>query len=409
MNTVSQSVETTGHENDSARRKRLGRNIGILVVLGAIVALLLAILVTDVYPRTDDASVWANYIGIVPEVSGHLVQLPVKDNAYVKKGDLLFEIDPRPYEYALQQALSDQEALEQQIVDEERRIAAERSAVEAAKAGVHQSSTGIETAGRVVDVTKATVVRAKAAVTAAEAQLKLATNNLNRIEPLLQKQYVTVEQVDQTRTALRVAQGNYDEAQAALQEAEAQQYQAISRRQEADALAAESQARLGQAIHTVDTLETLKSQRPGRASRVSSARLDLERCRVVSPFDAYVTNLNISVGAYAHPGEAMFTLIDMGTWYVIANYRETKLKNIHLGTGVDVYLMEHPDRKFNGVVESIGYGVLPEDGSVARGLPNIERTLNWVHLASRFPVRIRIQDPDPRLFRIGSTAVTVVR
>src|SRR6202035_1695781 len=121
------------------------------------------------------------------------------------------------------QALSDQEALEQQIVDDERRIAAEHSAVEAAEAGVHNSTTGIKTAGSSVDVAKATVVRAQAAVTAADAQLKLGTTNLNRIEPLLKKQYVTVEQVDQTRTALNVAQGNYDEAQAALVQAQAQQ------------------------------------------------------------------------------------------------------------------------------------------------------------------------------------------
>jgi multidrug efflux system membrane fusion protein len=402
-------MTTVDTENDVLKRKRLGRRIGIGVVGGAVLLLLLAVLFTDIYPRTDDASVRANYIGITPEVNGLLVQLPVKDNAYIKKGDLLFEIDPRPYQYALRQALSDQEALEQQIIDEERRIAAEHSAVEAAQAGLHQSSTGVKTAGSTIDVSKATVVRAQAALAAAEAQLKLATNNVNRIEPLLPKQYVTVEQVDQTRTALRVAQGNYDEAQAALTQAQAQETQSVLRKQEADALAAESQARLGQAIHTVDTVETLKSERPARASKVDSARLDLERCRVVAPFDAYVTNMNISVGAYAHPGVALFTLIDTRTWWVVANYRESKLKHIHLGSHVDVYLMGHPDRKFSGVVESIGYGVFPEDGDVAQGLPNIDRTLNWVHLSSRFPVRIRVENPDPLLFRIGSTAVTVVR
>jgi len=402
-------MTTVEAENETLKRKRIGRWIGIGVVAGAVLVLLVAVALTDIYPRTDDASVRANFIGVIPEVNGLLVQLPVKDNAYVKKGDLLFEIDPRPYEYALHQALSDQEALEQQIIDEERRIAAEHSAVEAAQAGVHQSSTGIKTAGSSVDVAKATVVRSKAALDAAAAQLKLAKNNLNRIEPLLAKQYVTVEQVDETRTALNVAQGNFDEAQAALAEAQAQETQSVLRREEADALAAESQARLGQAIHTVDTVETLKSERPAKAAKVDSARLDLERTRVVAPFDGYVTNLNISVGAYAHPGSSLFTFIDTRTWYVIANYRESKLKHIHIGSHVDVYLMGHPDRKFNGVVDGIGFGVFPEDGAVSDGLPNIDRTLNWVHLSSRFPVRIRVTDPDPVLFRIGSTAVTIVR
>jgi membrane fusion protein, multidrug efflux system len=379
------------------------------VAVAAVLALLLIVQQTNRHPRTDDASVRANFIEIAPEVSGRLVELPVKDNAYVKKGEVLFEIDARPYEYALRQALSDQEALEQQILDEKRKISAEKSAVEAAKAGVHNTQTGIKTAGSGVNVAEASVSRAAAAAAAATAQLSLATNDLHRIEPLLQKQYVTVEQVDQANTAVRVAQGQYDEAQAALLEAEAQRAQMEFKREEADAMASESQAKLGQAVHTIDTLDTLMAQRPGKAAKVDSARLDLERCKVLSPFDAYVTNLNISEGAYAKPGVAMFTLIDTRVWYVIANYRESKLKSIRVGMSVDVYLLGHPDRRFDGVVESVGFGVFPEDGKVAEGLPDIERTLNWVHLSARFPVRVRIKDPDLQLFRIGETAVTVVR
>lgn len=388
---------------------RIGRWIGIGVVVATVLALCLVIFQTDVHPRTDDASVRANFIQIVPEVSGRIVELPVKDNAFVKKGDTLFVIDPRPYEYALRQALSDQEALEQQIIDARRHIAAQKSAADAARATLVNSQTGVQTAGSGVDVSTAAVTRAEAAVTAAEAQLKFATNDLHRIEPLLKKQYVTVEQVDQANTSVRVAQGNYDEAQAALLQARAAQQQAGYRKVEATSLTVEQQARLGQAIHAIDTIDTLVSQRPARAAKVDSAKLDLERTRVVSPFNAYVTNLNISVGEYAHPGAPIFALIDTDTWYVIANYRESKLKNIHVGDHVDLFVMAHPDRRFNGIVESVGYGVFPEDGGVAQGLPNIDRTLNWVHLSSRFPVRIRVKDPDPALFRIGATAVTVVR
>jgi multidrug efflux system membrane fusion protein len=398
---------TEDHEN--VDRKRLGHRIFIGVVVGAVAGLLLVTLDTERNPRTDDASVRANFIEIAPEVSGRLVQLPVKDNAFVKQGDLLFVIDPRDYEYALQQALSDQENLKQRIIDTKRKIAAQNSAVQAASAAVNTSTTAISTAGSGVDLAKAAVSRAQANVAAAEAQLKYATNDFHRIEPLLQKQYVTVDQVDQANTAVRVAQGNYDQAAAALSEARAQQTQAVLRQQEADDQASESRARLGQSIHVVDTLDILESQQPGLAAKVDRARVDLERCRVVAPFNAYVTNMNISVGAYARPGTPMFTLIDTRKWWVIANYREGKVKNIRIGATVDVYLMGHPERKFRGLVESIGYGVFPEDGSVVAGLPNIERTLNWVHLSSRFPVRIRIQNPDADLFRIGATAVTVVR
>jgi len=394
---------------DNNIRKWAGRLIGIGVFVAAVAVLVVVVQENNQYPRTDDANVRANFIEMAPEVNGRLVELPVKDNTFAKKGDTLFVIDSRPYEYALQQALSDQEALEQQIVDAKRRIAAEGSAVEAARVAFDRSGTGVKTAATGVDAAKAAVTRAQSSVTNADAQLAFATNNVHRIEPLLQKQYVTVEQVDQVRTAVRVAQGNYDEAQAALVAAQAQLSQAVLRQQDADSGVSESQARLGQAMHTVDTVDTLMSQRPARAARVQSARLDLERCRVVAPFDAYVTNLNISEGAYARAGVPMFTLIDSRNWYVIANYRESSLASIHNGTHVDVYLMGHPDRKFNGVVESTGFGVFPEDGGVAAGLPNIQRTLNWVHLSARFPVRIHIQDPDPALFRIGATAVTVVK
>jgi multidrug efflux system membrane fusion protein len=396
-------------ETQRLQRKRLGRLILIGVVTAAVLTLLLAIFEVDRHPRTDDASVWANYIEIAPEVSGRLVELPVKDNAQVKKGDLLFVIDPRPYEYALQQALADQELLEQEIIDERRKIAAQNSAVDAASAAVHVSKTGIQTASSSIDLAKAAVTRAEAARAAAAAKLKYATNDFNRIQPLLQKQYVTVDQVDQASTAVRVAQGNYDESEAALAQAQASLGQAVLQHEQAGNTAVESQARLGQAVHIIDRVETLMAQRPAKAARVDSARLDLERTRVPAPFDAYVTNMNISEGAYAHPGSPMFTLIDTRNWYVVANYRESKLKNINIGSQVDVYVMGHPDRRFAGHVESIGHGVFPEDGNVAGGLPNIERTLNWVHLAARFPVRVHIDDPDPNLFRVGATAVTVVR
>ena len=391
------------------RRRKLGRRILIAVVVGAVVTLLLAVYETDANPRTDDANVWANYIEIAPEVAGRVIQLPVRDNQFVKKGDLLYEIDPRPYEYALEQALADQELLEQQIIDYKRRITAQNNAVAAANASVHVSTTGVQAAGSSIDLAKAAVTRAKAAVTAAEARLKYTTNDRDRIQPLLAKQYVTVDQVDQANTAVRVAQGNYDEAQAALVQAQAELQHAVLQQEQAQKSAVESQAKLGQAEYTVDRVETLLAQRPAKAAKVDDARLNLKWTRVVAPFNAYVTAMNISEGAYAHAGTALFTLIDTRNWYVIANYRESKLQNINIGDPVDVYLLGHPDRRFNGKVESIGYGVFPEDGQIAAGLPQIERTLNWVHLSSRFPVRIRVSDPDPKLFRMGSTAVTVVR
>ncbi len=390
-------------------KKAVGKVTGIAIVSLAIAALIIAGLQVDKHPRTDDATVRANSIAFAPEVEGRLVQLLVKDNQVVHKGDLLFVIDPRPYEYALQQAKADQSMLEGQIHDEERRIATEKSAVGTARAAVLGSQSGISAAQANYQAAQAAVQRAAAAQTAAEAQLKFAQNDYNRIAPLLEKHYVTTQQVDQTQTALRVAEEASRQAASQLLQAQAQQSMALASRQASEAGLQASVSKLGEAQHTVDTLETLIAQRPNRAAKVQQAELNLEWCRVRAPFDGYVTNMNISEGAYAHPGTPMFTLIDTGTWWVLANYRESKLKHIQPGMHVEVYLMEHSNKRFDGVVDSVGRGIFPEDGGVTNGFPAVDRTLNWVHLSARFPVRIRVTNPDPNMFRIGATAITVVR
>ena len=100
---------------------------------------MLALYRANHYPRTDGAEVFANFIGIAPQVEGPIVRLNVHDNQFVRKGELLYEIDERPYQFALEKAVSDQSTLEGQITDEKRRIAALVGAVSGAQAGVHSA------------------------------------------------------------------------------------------------------------------------------------------------------------------------------------------------------------------------------------------------------------------------------
>jgi multidrug efflux system membrane fusion protein len=393
----------------SQSKRKLGSAIGTGIVTLACLLLALAMVQVDRHPRTDDATVRANSIAFAPEVEGRLISLNVKDDQSVHKGDVLFVIDPRPYEYALAEARADQGFLEGQIGDERRRIAAQRSAVGAASAGVTNSQSGISTAQGGYLAAKAAVERARSAESSAQAQLTLAQSDYTRIEPLLAKHYVTTQQGDQAQTAVRVAEEVHRAAASQIVQAQAQESMAMAGRQSAAASVQASQSRLGEAQHTVDTLETLTAERPSRAAKVQQAELNLEWCSARAPFDGYVTNVNISEGTYAHAGTPIFTLIDTSTWWVLAEYRESKLKQIRPGMHAEVYLMEHPNRRFDGVVASVGRGVFPEDGAVMAGLPNVDRTLNWVHLSARFPVRIRITNPDPDWFRIGATAITVVR
>lgn len=364
---------------------------------------------TRVHPRTDDASVRANYILLAPEVTGRILDLRVHDNQQVHSGDTLFVIDQRPYQYALEQALSNQELLEQQIIDMQRRIAAQGAAVTAARAGLAGSRSEHLGVASSVQAATASVQRARAYLDSTRAQQKLADDDLRRIEPLLARQFVTVQQVDDVRTRAQVAAHNEQQAAAALDEALAQQARAQAQQQAASDSVTASLARVSQSESTIERLETLEAQRTARAALVSQARLDLDRCTVRAPFDGYVTNLNISEGEVAKAGAPVFTLLDRRTWWVVANYRESDLRFIAPGKHVDVYLLGVPSHRFDGVVESIGNGVAPDDDNIANGLPQIDHTLNWVHLAARFPVRIRVQNPDPRLFRMGETAISIVR
>ena len=364
--------------------RRLGLSVSIGIVAGAVILGLIVLYHQNYHPRTEDAEVFANFIGIAPQVEGPLIRLNVRDNQFVKKGELLYEIDERPYQYALERAISEQATLEGQISDERRRIAALVSAVSVSQANIHSAEADVTSSER--------------AVNRQRAEWTYASNNLHRLEPLLTKQFVTVDQIDRARTSEIAESEALRQSESRLQLAKADLNSALAQHE--------------QSQHAVTTLEPLVNQRGAREAAVKNARYNLDNCRVYAPFDARVTNLTISEGAYAHIGQQVFTLIDARTWWAIGNFREGQLKRISPGMRADVYVLSKSNVRFTGVVDSIGFGVTPDPDVIGRlepGLPDVQRTLNWVHLASRYPVRVRVEDPTPDLFRVGESAVVTIR
>jgi len=400
-------------ESDSANlsHRLLERWISAGIVAAAILLGLVVFWQVTHNPRTDDSEIWANFIGIAPQVEGPIVTLAVHDNQYVKQGDLLFVIDPRPYEYAYQKALSDQATLEGQIVDEQRLIASQVSGVSVAQAAISTAKANVEHWAAAVDQARADVANAEQGVNRTKAEWTYANDNLHRIEPLLTKQYVTVDQVDRART-LETAQAEaLKQAGSQLALAKAGLTSTIAQYEQSKAALEQSKATHQQSIHAVTTLEPLINARGAREADVRNARYNLNNCRVYAPFDALVTNLIISQGEYVHVGQQAFTLIDARYWWALSNFREGQLRHIRPGMRADVYLMSYPNHRFSGVVDSVGFGVTPDADVIGRiepGLPDVQRTLNWVHLAARYPVRIRVENPPPDLFRIGQTAVVTV-
>jgi membrane fusion protein, multidrug efflux system len=399
-------------DSNSTIRKRTSRLISIGIVAAAIALGLAVLYRSDYYPRTDDAEVFANFIGIAPQVEGPITRLNVRDNQFVKQGELLFEIDGRPYKYALERALSDQAALEGQIQDERRRIAALVSGVSIAQANIHSSQTDIARWAAAIDQARADVANAEQGVNRARAEWRYSNNNLHRIEPLLAKQFVTVDQVDRARTS-EVAQAEaLKQAESQLQLSQAGLKSTFAQYEHSKAVLEQSAAQHQQSINAVTTLEPLINQRGARAAAVETARYNLNNCKVYAPFDTRVTNLTISQGAYAHVGQQVFTLIDARTWWAIGNFREGTLQHIEPGMRADVFLPSKPNIRLSGVVDSIGFGTTPDPdvfGRLEPGLPDAQRTLNWVHLASRYPVRVRVANPPPELFRVGESAVVIIR
>jgi multidrug efflux system membrane fusion protein len=399
-------------ETNSRPQRVLSRRISVAIAVAAALLGLLALYRANHYPRTDDAEVFANFIGIAPQVDGPIVRLNVRDNQFVRKGDLLFEIDERPYQYALERALSEQAALEGQITDEQRRIAALVSAVSMSQAGIRSSQSDVNRWAAAVDQARADVSNAEQGVNRAKAEWTYASNNLHRLEPLLTRQFVTVDQVDRARTSETAEAEALKQAESQLRLSQAGLQSAMAQYERSQSVVDESKAYHEQAQHAVTTLDPLTNQRGAKASSVETARYNLGNCQVYAPFDALVTNLNLSEGAYAHAGQQVFTIIDARTWWAIGNFREGELQHIVPGMRADVYVMSKPNLRFKGVVDSVGFGVTPDPdvfGRLEPGLPDAQRTLNWVHLASRYPVRVRVQNPSPELFRVGESAIVTVR
>jgi membrane fusion protein, multidrug efflux system len=358
--------------NDGARRV-VGRVFSVVSIAAAVIAIVVALLQWSTRPQTDDATVRANFVGIAPQVSGHIVELSVHDNQQVNEGDPLFVIDRRPYEIALERARAT--------------LALTRSEVAGLKNGAATAAAGVSKAQAQLSASAAEVVRL-------ETQLLNADDHLKRLEPLLPQQFVTVDRVEEARTGR-------DVAAAAL---------AATRAQHEATEAALSQARTerARAADAVGESEGINARVAAAEAAVHAAELDLAYCRVVAPFAGKVVNLNISEGAFARAGTDVFVLVDTRTWYVVANFRETQLRHIPAGATVDLYLQSEPGKHFRGTVVGLGWAVLPENGTSVNGLPRVERSLDWIRLAARFPVRIQVENPDDS-FRLGASAVATVR
>lgn len=332
-------------------RKIIGRVIALGAVAGAVVLGGRTIATLDHRPRTQDAFLYADSVAISPEINGRLVTLHVRENVRVSKGDPLAEIDREPFELRLRQAVAQATALEKQIGLTTRQVAAQSSGAQAATTQIQR----------------------------AKSQLALAHDTVERLSPLLGKGYATPQQLDEARANEEIARAAVT---AAVQQAQ-------------------------QAHLAVGDTESLQAQLDAARAAVALAERDLRNTTIHAPFDGYVLGLEIAEGTFASVGRPLFTLVKADEWYAVGHFRETELAHITTGDTADIWLVGSNNRRVRGHVESIGWGVRPEGGG-APGLPAVGRTLNWVVIAQRFPVRIRLDELPVGLTRVGATASILV-
>jgi multidrug resistance efflux pump len=301
------------------------------IILGALL-LLLALFVyhvlSDRYtPYTSQARVETFLTQVAPEVAGDVLEVRVKDNGPVRKGDLLFRIDPEPYEVAVRAAQANLT------------VALQAADVSVAEVSAAQAQ-----------------VRKQRADLAANRELGGIVNDLVNKKALAETQAIRANaEVAKTTADLSGAEADLRKARANL------------------GAPGMNNPKVRQAIAALD-----------------QARLDLGNTEVRAPANGIVTNLRLAPGQYLAPGQAVLSFLENGPRWIYADMRENQLGNVRPGQEVTVALDIRPGKLFRGKVSSIGWGVSQGDEAPTGQLSSMPQDQGWVRDPQRFPVRIMI-------------------
>jgi len=346
-----------------------------VVVLIAVAAVLFKYRTYVANPWTRDGQVRAQVVQITPRVSAPIVNLPIEDNQFVNTGDVLFELDPRTFEADLLQARANLEVTRYEFD-------AMTPQVAASEAGVLEA--------------QASVIQAQANIAQANAEIEKNKAEYERQQELLPKKATSAKSVQR-------AKANYDVSVEKLKAAEAGANAAEASLEQAKAALAEARANLGVPGDANARLQLAEAE-------VRQAELNLEFTTVRAPVDGYVTNLTLATGTQAVANSPALALVDVNSFWVHGFFKENHIANLEPGDRAVVTLMTYADTPLEGRVESLGWGIAQSDGAPGVDLlPAISPTFEWIRLAQRVPVRVRLIDvPDEIKLRVGTTCSVLV-
>jgi multidrug resistance efflux pump len=293
----------------------------------------------------------AYVVTMAPEVAGRIVELPVPDNQFVRKGDLLMVIDPTNY----------------------------RIAVQLAEAAVRQAQANAQNID--AQLKQAQIGEGEAQVEQAQAALTFGEQQAQRYKELAERAAGTVQMAQQTASTLRQNQAALKNAQSALTLAQRQIETLKAQRSSAEAIIAQATAQRGQ------------------------AKVNLDRTRILSPVNGYVTNLLAQLGDYVNVGANSISIIDADSFWLDGYFEETNLAKIHVGDPARISLMGY-HQIVRGHVGSIARGInVPNAQPNHQGLAIVNPIFTWVRLAQRVPVHVRI---DAVQLAAGMTATVQI-
>ena len=327
-------------------------------------------------PWTRNGRVMSQVIQVTPRVSGTIVDLPIVDNQFVKKGDLLFQIDPRTFRAEADHA----EGLLAETVDE----------IEALTAQVEATS-------QTIDQYDAAIARAVEKVRGAQARLTDFESQLRRYTELVKTGGASQERVDR-------AVADVDDAQAWLQGMQAELDQAKASKLQAEADLLRDIANRGELGDANARLRTAKA-------RVHSAHLHLEFTEVRAAVDGYITHLDLRLGDQAVANKPALALVDVNSYWVYGFFKEHYIGNIRVGDRAIVTLMSDTENPIEGRVTGRGWGIFQSDGATAQQLlPQISAAYQWVRQPERVPVRVEFDSvPEGTRLIVGTTASVMVK
>jgi membrane fusion protein (multidrug efflux system) len=366
---------------------------------------------------TDDAQVEGHITQLATRVGGTVVKVHVADNQHVDAGTVVAEIDPRDYQVAVDRARAE-------LADAEAAASATgtgvpiaevstRSDFRQATGGVEEAQAGIAVADSQVEAAKSQLVAAQAHLREREATATKNAKDVERLKPLVAKEEISQQQFDAAVATSDASHASADAAKSDIAAAETAIAAAQQRAVQARAAAARADASLQTARTAPEQIQATRARAAGAEARVkqmkaalAQAELNLERTMIRAPSAGAVSRKTVEVGQVVQPGQPLMALVSLSDVWVVANFKETQLRNMRDGLTAIIEVDALGGRKFKGRVDSLAAAT----GAKFSLLPPENATGNYVKVVQRVPVKIVLepgQDPD-HLLRPGMSVTPTV-